>query len=143
FANDSISYYEAPFEVIDPIEIGRYITPYGIGFDLGPNGFTYIYDVTDYQQLLLGDVDFQCHNTQELIDIQFKFIVGTPPRDLIKVEKIWGNHGSHTYNNLDNDVSLSAVNIALDPNAEMYKIRTRITGHGHNGSNNCCEWGQG
>src|SRR5690606_10352316 len=63
--------------------------------------------------------------------------------DLIKVEKIWGNHGSHTYNNLDNDVSLSAVNIALDPNAEMYKIRTCITGHGHNGSNNCCEWGQG
>ncbi|MBD3636858.1 MAG: T9SS type A sorting domain-containing protein [Crocinitomicaceae bacterium] len=143
FANDSIFYYQEPFEVIDPIEIGRYITPYGIGFDLGPNGFTYVYDVTDYQDYLQGDVDFQAHNTQELIDIKFKFIVGTPPRDLVKVEKIWGNHGSHSYNNLDNDVSLPAVDIDLDPNASTYKIRTRITGHGHNGSNNCCEWGQG
>ena len=140
FANDSIFYYEK-WEVIDPIEIGRYITPYGIGFDLGPNGFTYIYDVTDYQEFLQGDVDFQCHNTQELIDIKFKFVVGTPPRDVIKVEKIWGDHGSHSYANLDNDVSLSAVDVDLDPNAQMYKIRTRITGHGHEGNNqDCCEW---
>lgn len=142
-ANDSIFYYEQPFEIIDPIEIGRFITPYGIGFDLGPNGFTYLYDVTDYQQFLLGDVDLQAHNTQELIDIKFAFVEGTPPRDLIKVEKIWGNHGSHSYNNLDNDVSLPPVDIDLDPNGAMWKVRTRITGHGHNGSNNCCEWGQG
>ena len=47
FANDSISYFQAPFELVDPFEIGRYITPYGIQFDLGPNGFTYVYDVTD------------------------------------------------------------------------------------------------
>lgn len=143
FANDSISYYEEPYEVIDPFEIGRYITPYGIGFDLGPNGFTYVYDVTDYQQLLMGDVDFAAHNTQELIDVQFKFIKGTPPREVIKVEKIWGNHGSHTYADLDNDVKLPSMDIDLDPNGAMYKIRTRITGHGHHGSNNCCEWGFG
>lgn len=143
FTNDSIFYYEEPYEIIDPIEIGRYITPYGIGFDLGPNGFTYIYDVSDYQQFLFGDVDFAAHNTQELIDVQFKFIVGTPPRDVINVEKIWGNHGSHTYANLDNDVSLPAIDVDLDPNGDMFKIRTRITGHGHNGSNNCCEWGNG
>jgi len=141
--NDSIFYYEEPYEIIEPIEIGRYITPYGIGFDLGSNGFTYVYDVTDYQQFLEGDVDFAAHNTQELIDVQFKFVVGTPPRDVIKIEKIWGNHGSHTYANLDNDVSLPSVDIDLDANAEMFKIKTRLTGHGHNGSNNCCEWGNG
>jgi hypothetical protein len=142
-ANDSIHYYEEPYEIIDPFEIGRFITPYGIGFDLGPNGFTYIYDVTDYQQFLQGDVDFAAHNTQELINVKFKFIKGTPPRDVIKVEKIWGNHGSHTYYNLDHDNSLSAANISLDPSGEMFKVRTRITGHGHHGNNNCCEWGFG
>ncbi|MCB9225082.1 MAG: LamG-like jellyroll fold domain-containing protein [Crocinitomicaceae bacterium] len=143
FANDSIFYYEEPFEIIDPFEIGRFITPYGIGFDLGANGFTYIYDVTDYQQLLQGDVDLQCHNTQELIDIQFKFIVGTPPRDLISVEKLWNGLASYTYANLDNDVNLPSIDVPLDANGDMFKIRTRITGHGHNGTVNCCEWGNG
>jgi len=141
--NDSIFYYEAPFEIIDPYEIGRFITPYGINFDLGPNGFTYVYDISDYQQFLMGDVDFAAHNTQELIDVKFKFIKGTPPREVIKVEKIWGNHGSHTYADLDNDVKLPAKDIDLDAAGSMFKVRSRITGHGHNGSNNCCEWGNG
>lgn len=142
-ANDSIFYYEEAYEIIDPFEIGRFITPYGIGFDLGPNGFTYVYDVTDYQQLLMGQVDFAAHNTQELIDVQFRFIKGTPPRDIISVEKIWGNHGSHTYADLDNDVKLPSMTLNLDPTASQFKIRTRITGHGHHGSINCCEWGNG
>ncbi|OIQ36721.1 MAG: hypothetical protein BM555_02135 [Crocinitomix sp. MedPE-SWsnd] len=141
--NDSISYYEEPFEIIDPYEIGRFITPYGINFDLGPNGFTYVYDISDYEQFLMGDVDFAAHNTQELIDVKFKFIKGTPPREVIKVEKIWGNHGSHSYADLDNDVKLPAKDIDLDPAGSMFKVRSRITGHGHNGSNNCCEWGNG
>jgi hypothetical protein len=50
--NDTIMYFKPPFEVVNEVEIGRYITPYGIGFDLGPNGFTWIYDVTDYQKYL-------------------------------------------------------------------------------------------
>ena len=143
FANDSIFYYQAPFEVIDRYEIGRYITPYGIGFDLGPNGFTYIYDVTDYQSLLKGDVDFEAHNTQELIDVKFAFVLGTPPRDVISLQRLWDGQASYSYANLDNDVNLSATSVNLNPDAEMYKIRTRLTGHGQVGSNNCCEWGEG
>ena len=134
FLNDSIHYYKAPFEII---------TPYGIGFTLGPNGFTYVYDVTDYQQLLQGAVDFEAHNTQELIDVKFLFITGTPPRDLISVEQLWGGLGNYSYANLDNDVSLSAYTVNPDPSGAMFKVRSRITGHGHNGSNNCCEWGNG
>ncbi|NOQ73005.1 MAG: T9SS type A sorting domain-containing protein [Crocinitomix sp.] len=141
--NEAIVYYELPYEIIDQYEIGRFITPYGIGFDLGPNGFTYVYDVTDYQSLLSGDVDFQAHNTQELIDIQFRFIEGTPPRDVLGVERLWNGRGSFLYKNLDDDVNLSATEVDLDPAGDMFKVRSRITGHGHNGSNNCCEWGFG
>lgn len=143
FANDTLIYYEDPYEIEDRYEIGRFITPYGIGFDLGPNGFTYVYDVTDYQSLLQGDVDFQAHNTQELIDVRFAFVLGTPPRDVIKMERLWGGRGSYTYSNLDNDVNLSATDVDLDPSGAMFKLRTRITGHGHYGSVNCCEWGNG
>lgn len=141
--NDSLFYYEEPFEIIERYEIGRFITPYGIGFDLGPNGFTYLYDVTDYQSLLSGAVDFAAHNTQELIDVKFAFIEGIPPRDVIKVEKLWDGNSSYTYANLDNDVNLSSTTVNLDAEGDMFKVRSRITGHGHFGSVNCCEWGPG
>lgn len=140
-ANDTISYYEAPFEIIERYEIGRFITPYGIGFDLGPQGFTYVYDVTDYQSLLQGEVDLECHNTQELIDIQFAFVKGTPPRDVIGVQKLWNGKASYKYQSLDDDANLPATDVLMDPAGEMFKVRTRITGHGHAGSVNCCEWG--
>lgn len=143
FPNSTLTYYEEPFEVVIPFEIGRFITPYGIGFDLGPNGFTYVYDVTDYQSLLMGDVDFSAHNTQELIDVKFVFITGTPPRDVLGVKQLWNGLGSYSYSSLDNNTSLPEIDVDLDPNGEMYKLRTRITGHGHNGSVNCCEWGNG
>lgn len=140
---ETLTYYKKPFEVVNKFEIGRFITPYGIGFDLGPNGFTYVYEVSDYQSLLHGDVDFAAHNTQELIDVQFKFIEGTPPRDVLSIEHIWNQSGSFLYKNLDDDVNLPAKEVALNPDGGMFKVRSRITGHGHNGANNCCEWGNG
>lgn len=138
--NDTITYYKPPFEIVNDVEIGRYITPYGIGFDLGPQGFTWIYDVTDYQQYLNGMVDLAAHNTQELIDLKFAFIEGTPPRDVHNIEPIWSNFRSYQYSDMDNDNVLAAQQVILSDTSETFKIKTRFTGHGHNGSVNCCEW---
>lgn len=141
--NTTITYFEEPFEIVNDVEIGRFITPYGIQFDLGPNGFTWIYDVTDYQQYLHGIVDLAAHNTQELIDLKFAFIEGIPPRDVHNREPIWSDWKSYTYGAMDGDNVLQATQVALSDTSSMYKIKTRFTGHGHNGSNNCCEWGFG
>lgn len=138
--NYDIHYYQQPFELIHDVEIGRYITPYGIGFDLGPNGFNYIYDVTDYQEYLHDAVDLEAHNTQELIDLKFVFIEGIPPRDLHHRQPIWSDWRSYQYSQMDNNTVLSAVDVALADTSDMFKIKTRFTGHGHNGSVNCCEW---
>lgn len=141
--NQTITYYETPFEIINDVEIGRFITPYGINFNLtanGQNGFTWIYDVTDYQMYLKDTVDLAAHNTQELIDLKFAFIEGIPPRDVHKREPIWSEWDSYLYKNLDNDFSLSAVQIPLSDTSEMFKINTRITGHGQVGNTACCEW---
>jgi len=142
--NDTLEYYEEPFEVVDPYEIGRFITPYGINLDLGPDGFTWIYDVTDYEPLLHGDVDFSSGNNQELIDVKFAFIKGTPPRKVLSIDRIWGPEKSYKYKNLDADVNLSAKTLHLLPNAKQFMVRTRITGHGHNSNDgnypHCCEW---
>ncbi|MGB0933749.1 MAG: T9SS type A sorting domain-containing protein [Lishizhenia sp.] len=138
--NNDIFYFETPFDIINDIEIGRFITPYGIGFDLGSDGFTWVYDVTDYQQYLKNTVDLAAHNTQELIDLKFLFIEGIPPRDVHSVKEIYGKFKSYNYGNLANDVSLSEVNVPLSDSSSMFKFKSRITGHGHEGNGQCCEW---
>lgn len=138
--NGTLSYYQKPVERLNDIEIGRYITPYGIGFDLGASGFNYIYDVTDYQQYLKNLVDLEAHNTQELIDLRFAFIEGTPPRDVHSRKPIWSEWRSYQYSDMDADNVLSAVDVQLADTSEMFKIKTRFSGHGQVGSGACCEW---
>jgi len=141
--NSTITYYEAPFEIIHDVEIGRFITPYGISFNLGPNGFTWIYDVTDYQMYLKDTVDIAAHNTQELIDLKFAFIEGIPTRDVHSRIPVWSDWKSYKYGDMDNDNVLGAVQVQLPDTSSMFKIKTRFTGHGHEGNTNmqhCCEW---
>ena len=142
--NDTLWYYQAPFEVVDRYEIARYITPYGIGLTLGPQGFTWVYDVTDYAHLLRDSVDITNGNQQELIDVKFAFVEGTPMADVVELTRPWGQSGSKSYGNLDNDISLEPIDVDVHPSAEHFKVKTRLTGHGHNSNTgsypHCCEW---
>ena len=138
--NEQITYYNPPYELIKDVEIARYITPYGIQFDLGPNGFSWIYDVTDYQDYLRNTVDLAAHNTQELLDLKFAFIEGIPPRDLHKREPIWSDFRSYGFANMANDVDLQAKKIHLSDTSQNFKIKTRMSGHGQVGNMACCEW---
>ncbi|MBK9075602.1 MAG: T9SS type A sorting domain-containing protein [Flavobacteriales bacterium] len=142
--NDTLDYFGAPYEVVKDFEIGRYITPYGIGLSLGPQGFRWTYDVTDYQWLLHDSVELSAGNQQELIDLEFEMIEGTPPRTVVNHQRPWGGLTSRSYADLDNDVALPEVQVQLDPTASQWSLRTRLTGHGHNSNNgeypHCCEW---
>ena len=142
--NDTLDYFGAPFEVVNDYEIGRYITPYGIGLSLGSQGFRWTYDVTDYQWLLHDSVELSAGNQQELIDLEFEMIEGTPPRTVVNHQRPWGGLTSRSYADLDNDVALPEVQVQLDPAASQWSLRTRLTGHGHNSNNgqypHCCEW---
>ncbi|MCX7735553.1 MAG: peptide-N-glycosidase F-related protein [Candidatus Kapabacteria bacterium] len=142
--NSKAKYYGKPYDIYDDYEIGRFITPYGINLDLGPDGFSWMYDVTDYAYLLIGDVEFSAGNQQELIDVKFLFIHGTPPRKVLKHDRIWGKMSDYLYKDLSNDIKLSETKIDIQPNAKTFKIKTRITGHGHQSNDgnypHCCEW---
>jgi hypothetical protein len=138
--NNPIVCYNTPFEVIHDVEIARYITPYGIQFDLGPNGFTWKYDVTDYQMYLKGLVDLAAHNTQELIDLKFAFIKGTPPRDVHARQPIWSDFKSYNFAQMADDVVLTEKPVVLSDTSQMFKIKTRMSGHGQVGNAACCEW---
>lgn len=123
-------------------EIGRFITPYGINLSLG-DGFTWVYDVTEYAGLLKDTVDLSSGNQQELIDLRFAFIKGEPEREVKKIHQIW-RHGSYRYRDMSNDSRLSEEPIQLSNSASTFMVRTRLTGHGHNSDDgsfpHCCEW---
>jgi len=128
-----------PDGTTEQFEIGRFITPYGKRLDLGLNGFTWVYDVTDYEPLLHGPVDLQAANGQELLDLRFLFIEGIPPRDVISIRNIWPE-GSYIYKDLADDEVLQAISLTLQADAASFMLRARISGHGHFGPYNCCEW---
>jgi len=132
-------WYGKPFEVVEQYELARFITPYGLGLDLGGDGFTWLRDVTDYAPLLRGTVDLQAGNTLELLDLRFEFVEGTPPREVLDIRNLWPP-GDYGYRELADDEALRPVAVALDPDAAGFRVRSCVSGHGHAGPHNCCEW---
>ncbi len=145
--NDTVHFYQEPFELTNRYELGRFITPYGIGLDLGA-GFRWVYDVTDFANLLKGNVEITSPNTSELVDLEFAFVHGTPARPVQKVSHVWNQSSSiwtgYSYRDLDDDVYLFNTELNLEPETKFAKLKTTITGHGHNSTTgaypHCCEW---
>ncbi len=136
--NEDLEYYSDPYEVINTIELGRFITPYGIGLDLG-DGFTWTYDISDYRPLLHDSVHLSAGNWQELLDIELWFIEGTPPRDPISVSNLWfGFYGyglTPSFNDLTPEQEITIPNDAVNS-----RVKVRVTGHGFGGTANCAEF---
>jgi len=127
--------YDEKYRILDRYEIGRFITPYGINLDLG-DGFTWIYDVSDYAPLLHDSVKISSGNWQELHQLDFVMIEGTPPRDVLSVQTLYsGSFG------LPNFASLVQPKwLTLNKKAEYFRVKTRTTGHGMAAPNNCAEF---
>lgn len=135
FTNATLSYYGAPFEIVNRFELGRFITPYGIQLDL-EDGWTWVFDVTDYESLLHGEVELEAGNWQELLDLKFVFIEGTAPRDVKRIETLW--RGSFGLSTFEDQVGVRTVSV-LD-GEEMFRLKTRASGHGFGTGNNCAEF---
>jgi hypothetical protein len=130
-------YYDPPYEINDRYELARYITPYGNGLSLG-NGWLWKFDVTDYESLLHDTVHLVAGNWQELLDLSFDIIKGTPPRDVHDVKNIWQGHigwGTST------ETILAPRMVYIPPDAANTRVKIRLTGHGAD-NNNCAEFCQ-
>ncbi len=125
---------------LEIFSIGSFVTPYGKMLNLGgEKGWEWTYDVTDYAPLFYGKRTLTVGNNQELLDLKFVFIKGSPPRDIIKVENIYP-FGKYKYHELSDNIFLKEKSILLSSEAHSFKIKSVISGHGHEGPRNCCEW---
>jgi hypothetical protein len=116
-------------------QIMSFVTPYGIGLDLGPNGKTWTFDVTDLMPILKGKKLMSIDaggQWQEELDIKFMYIVGTTPHDVKSISNIWKVDNANIAN-IKNDNYFEPRSINFSTNASSYKIRTAITGHGQEG----------
>ncbi len=118
------------------IEIMSFVTPYGLGLDMGVEGEMWVFDMTDFTTVLRGDkrmsVEFSGAYQEEL-DIRFLFIKGTPPRDVIDLQQVWRPGVRRSYTALMNEDYFEPRDVLLQPSASMFKLRTAITGHGQEG----------
>jgi hypothetical protein len=132
-------YYSAPFEVINRFELARYITPYGNNLSLG-NGFTWTFDVSDYRMLLHDSVHLSAGNWQELLDMSFDFIEGTPPRDPIAIQNLWNGGFNYGYSTDPIESHLTPKKVFIPSNVSNVRLKSRVTGHGMDTPSNCAEF---
>ncbi|MBM2813378.1 MAG: hypothetical protein HW421_140 [Ignavibacteria bacterium] len=129
----------------DTFELGRFETPYGFGLNLG-NGFTWTYDVSDFRAFLYDSVSIKYTVPStgkvlyELADIKFLMIEGTPPRDVLKIERL--DYGSFRYGDITDPIDdhLQPITVKLLPNVKSTKMRSTVGGEGWGGSTGCAEF---
>lgn len=138
FTNSKIIWYNPTVDY----EIDRFITPYGIRLDLGDDGFLWKVDVTEFAPVLNGFIDLRAGNDQELLDLKFIFIKGTPPRNVNSLRQIWGSGGNYTA--VVANTVMAPVDLKLDENSSHFRVLTRSSGHGFGGdskvTDNCSEF---
>ncbi len=116
-------------------EIMSFVTPYGLFLDLGMEGKTWQFDLTDFTPILKGEkrLYFTGGIYQEDLDVRFLFIEGTPTREVLDIQQIWRCGSQRNYQSIMNNTYFEPRNVTLNPSAAMYKIRSAITGHGQEG----------
>lgn len=127
-------------DTVELFELGGFVTPYGKYLKLGgEKGWKFEYDITDYAPLLKGKKKIFAGNNQEVLDLKFYFIKGIPPRKVLSVKNMYP-FGEYNYGQLADDSVLKPLKLILPKDATGYKLKARISGHGHYGPKNCCEW---
>lgn len=116
-------------------EIMSFVTPYGINLDLGINGKTWTFDVTDFAPILKASKRMTVEyggQWMEDMDIRFAFISGVPTRDVQNIQQIWKVE-KPSYTAIMSDASFEPRTIVKPSGSAMFKIRSAITGHGQEG----------
>lgn len=116
-------------------ELLSFVTPYGIGLDLGENGKTWIFDVTDFGPILKGKKRLLMDKGgewQEEIDIKFAFIKGKPTRNVLGIQQIWPAD-AYGYSAILGEQQLEPRTLLTNDVVKGMKVKVVTTGHGQEG----------
>lgn len=120
-------------------EMTSFVTPYGKGLDLGALGKTWYFDVSDFAPILKGKKRFLMTlggENQEQMDLDFWFIVGTPPRNVLEFNQLWqgaARAGGAGIASVNNNSRFPVLSVPILSNGQYFKLRSTITGHGAQG----------
>jgi hypothetical protein len=127
------SVWSAPFEIREPVEIARAITPFGEAVGLW-------FDVSDYSDLLRDSVTLYTmvcgYSNGWEVTTDFYFIEGEPFLEPYRLVNLW--NGTWQYGNSANpiDSHLQPISVPGDTTAGFARIRLITTGHGFGGDPN-------
>ncbi len=128
----TLNYYAT---VPQRLELMSFVTPYGIGLDLGPEGKTWQFDVSDFEPVLKGNKYISMAfggEYQEEIDIKFLFIKGTPARIPKSIQQIWKVE-QKGYQEINGQTAYEQRSVMIPTGTSSAKIRSVISGHGQEG----------
>jgi hypothetical protein len=117
------------------LEIMSFVTPYGINLDLGIQGKTWAFDVTDFGPILKGDRRIYLTRGgqwQEDMDIKFVFVPGTPARPVNSIQQLWPVT-SENYQTIQADNKFEPRIVSKGPEDAYVLTKTTVTGHGQEG----------
>ncbi len=116
-------------------ELMSFVTPYGINLDLGIEGKTWSFDVTEFGPILKGSKRIFLNRGgqwQEDMDIRFEFIEGTPTRDVINITQLWPVT-STGYQDILNNNRFEPREVNINSETKSAEMKSVITGHGQQG----------
>jgi hypothetical protein len=141
------------FEVKESFELARVITPYGGYMRTGSNGYNsnwkhvHTFDVTDYAPLLKGMNEIRAFyggwSSGFSVTIDFEFIEGTPPRNVLEVRNLWQSGGDGwSYQNPAHfeQTHLHPLSVAIPAEMQNAKLRFIPSGHGFDNNTSCAEF---
>jgi hypothetical protein len=129
---EDLTYYQKSPAIF---ELLSFVTPYGIGLDLGINGKTWIFDVTDYGPVLKNSKRLMMNKGgewQEEMNIRFAFVRGKPTRKVLSVQQLWPAT-MYGYTSILNNNHLEPRTVYCEPEVSSIKLRNVSTGHGQEG----------
>jgi hypothetical protein len=124
------------------LEIARFITPYGVGYEMDV-------DVTDLQRVLEGDRTLRVfvdtwvgpgspYGAGWLVSARFDFVGGTPSPDPFAVVPLWAP-SSVVYGDPARPTART-VDVTIPEGASSARLRALVTGHGQGNADNCAEF---
>lgn len=120
----------------DTLELGRLISPYaGDGWPRTSTAWKqrYEFDVTDFYPLLKDSATIRVHYSGYswgfTANTRFDFIEGTPPRNVLGIDRLW--HGSYEYGaSSPIDDKVTSFTKTAPANTAFTDMKFIITGHG-------------